>query len=281
MVEPPELPKDITSSGQMDSGEQKESRESADLKVDLKGVVRSETESQVIVKGVAGKAKAPIPQEVEQLQRDEDDPSPVHVWKGPSTDGAFSYHSKGRCARKQNAQNPAESNVVTQFHTEDRWETKTESSASFHSKGRRSAAPVVDERAEEVVPPPEGQVDKAAQGAQQVVVVALPLAVHTGQPPPEPSVDILGYLQLIESAGHFQAPFRGGSLLHQSGGEGQMGVLPGKAVKGPIRPCQADGGVGVIVPGGQVDEPGKAGPGPGEKNIYRSLRHGASLLCLF
>ena len=151
MVEPPELPKDITSSGQMDSGEQKESRESADLKVDLKGVVRSETESQVIVKGVAGKAKAPIPQEVEQLQRDEDDPSPVHVWKGPSTDGAFSYHSKGRCARKQNAQNPAESNVVTQFHTEDRWETKTESSASFHSKGRRSAAPVVDERAEEVV----------------------------------------------------------------------------------------------------------------------------------
>ena len=117
--------------------------------------------------------------------------------------------------------------------------------------------------AEVVVPPLERQVEVAGKDPQHTVVVLLPLDIHGAQPLPQTEVGLLAHLQLIEAAGDRPAVHRD-LFLHQAGGEGQIAVLSGKAVKGAAGAVQADGGVGEIVPGGEVDQPGKPGLGPGQ-----------------
>jgi len=109
-------------------------------------------------------------------------------------------------------------------------------------------------------------VEIAEQHAQQIVVIALPLAVHSGELPPETEVDRIGDLQFIETAGDLPVP-DARPLLYQTGGEGKVLVLAGEAVKGPGGAVQADGGMGIAVGGDQMDEPGEPGPGAGEKDV--------------
>ena len=117
-----------------------------------------------------------------------------------------------------------------------------------------------------MVLPAERVVEIAGQRAQQIVVIALPLVVHPGELPPETAVDWAGDLQFIETAGDPPVP-DARPLLHQAGGEGEVLVLAGEAVKGPGGAVQADGGMGITVGGDQVDEPGEPGPGAGEKDV--------------
>ena len=96
-------------------------------------------------------------------------------------------------------------------------------------------------------------VEVTGQRAQQIVVIALPLAVHSGELPPEAAVYRVGDLQFIETAGDLPVP-DARPLLHQAGGEGKVLVSAGEAVKGPGGAVQADGGMGITVGGDQVDE---------------------------
>ena len=61
-------------------------------------------------------------------------------------------------------------------------------------------------------------------------------------------------LSSSEAAGYCP-PAAGDLLLHQSGGEGKVFVFSGKAVKGSSGPIQPNRGVGIVVLGGQVDQP--------------------------
>lgn len=116
-------------------------------------VLKQETESQVIVKNVSGKSMDNTQNEPESDQKEDEQPQPpVQVWQGTTTEGAFSYHSKGRVVRKKQPVPVQVNTTKTQFQPEDRWATKTESSASFHSTGKRRLVPVEEEIVEEVIP---------------------------------------------------------------------------------------------------------------------------------
>ena len=112
--------------------------------------------------------------------------------------------------------------------------------------------------AEKVVPPLEGQVKIAGERPKHTVMVLLPLGVHGLKLAAEGYVGVLAHPQLIEAAGYCP-PAAGDLLLHQSGGEGKVFVFSGKAVKGSSGPIQPNRGVGIVVLGGQVDQPGEPG----------------------
>ena len=127
-----------------------------------------------------------------------------------------------------------------------------------------------------MVLPAQRLMEVAAQCTQQIIVVLLPTGVHGRKLLFQMVIGLGGDLQLTQAPGRL--PTADGAavqpLLDQSGRQGKAGVQTTKAVKGAGGTVQTDGGMGVAVVGGQVNEPGKLGPGAGEENIYRfGLRH--------
>ena len=98
--------------------------------------------------------------------------------------------------------------------------------------------------AEVVVTPVQREVEEAGEGTQQIVVVSLPLGVHSTDLPAEAGVYLWGDGQLIEAAGDLLPlgpELRTDLFLHQPGREGKVGVFPGKAVKGTYGAVQSNG----------------------------------------
>ena len=129
---------------------------------------------------------------------------------------------------------------------------------TFTIKMSRKGTKALEGYHDYVVPPLEGQVKIAGERPKHTVMVLLPLGVHGLKLAAEGYVGILAHPQLIEAAGD-RPPAAGDLLLHQSGGEGKVFVFSGKAVKGSSGPIQPNRGVGIVVLGGQVDQPGEPG----------------------
>lgn len=125
-----------------------------------------------------------------------------------------------------------------------------------------------DKLGAEVIPlPVERQVEMTGQSAQQAVVVNAAQGVHGPQLVPEPAVGGRRHRKGVQTAGDVfptQPPAAVQLFLNQSGRQGEPGVFSAEAVKGSHRPLQADGGVRVVVSGGQMDDAGKTGPGAGK-----------------
>ncbi len=128
---------------------------------------------------------------------------------------------------------------------------------------------------EVVVFPGHGVVEVTGHRPQQIVVVAVFLRIHPVNLAAQPLIDRKGDAQCIETAGNLLSlglDLQTYLLHHQPRREGEARILPREAVKGAVGAVQADGGVGVAVIGGQMNQPGKPGPRAGQQNINALFR---------
>ena len=125
-------------------------------------------------------------------------------------------------------------------------------------------------RTEIVVGPLQGLACIGGKGPQQIIAVMPVLGIHGVDFPADILPVLLRDLQLIEPAGHrgmdgikaTRYPF-----LNQPRRQHQPGVAAGKAVKGPSRSLQPNGGVGKLIMSHLVDQLGKGGVGAGEQYV--------------
>ena len=123
--------------------------------------------------------------------------------------------------------------------------------------------------------PGHGVVEVTGHRPQQIVVVAVFLRIHPVNLAAQPLIDRKGDAQCIETAGNLLSlglDLQTYLLHHQPRREGEARILPREAVKGAVGAVQADGGVGVAVIGGQMNQPGKPGPRAGKQNINALFR---------